>query len=1437
MRLKKLTVEGFKSFADRTEFTFDREVIGIVGPNGCGKSNIVDAIKWVLGERSSKSLRGTEMLDVIFAGSAGRKPAGLASVTLSFDNPSIVRSSLAAVGVPASVAAAAGLSAEGTAADRASEEGSNEASEYAENAEGSADPTQMPGMLAERAGERDPESVVEAKVRGKRGLPIDADVVEVERRLYRDGTSKYLINGRTARLKDIRELFLDTGIGADAYSIIEQGKVDAMLMASPQGRRTIFEEAAGIAKYKQRRIEAMRKLERATTNLKATREQLDSTERRLKIVRGQAAKARTFVQLDAELKAWRIALAFDQYDDLVSRLAGLTSRQEGLGNERTEAGEALAQAEGERQAVEVERHEREGAARTLEQERTGHEHARQQAAQKRTMLERASEDASRQAKIDAQRVHEIEERAQSLKLSLVDQSESIAGLSESLAEAERRLTTAGESKAAAMESLQEKRHLLSQKEQAAARIDRERAGLLASTLAEERRLESLREQAERSAAKASRVLEESATAKATQATTAESLATTKAQAQVLEDDVAELDASCGKLGSDRRSNAERIGAMEQELARQDSRRSTLEEMVQGRVGYAQAAREVLERRDRGEGFARVLGSLADLIETRPEVDSEAAAAFEAALGTDLEAMVVGSLDELPTSAELAGLPGRVTFLPLVGIDAPTRKGVPSLLGDSFGSAFGSNLGDVRARLVSLRSLVRARAQVEAQGATASRDSAVSQRVEDVLDRLLSRVYLVSDLDAARLLAAGPLAGCAFVTRAGIVLDSTGRVHAGPAGSGEESGGGGLLRRRVELERLTTSTAQRASELATARDELRGIDAEASRLSVLAGEKRQALAKLQRSAIGEQARVERLEAEVARLTREHTNLAQEANQARERMAGVERERAELVERAERLRRLHEEEAGTAKELADAVRSLQLRAEAAQEQWAMGRVEVSRFGEQLSAARREIARAEAMLHESERQGREVRDHVSRNEARVREVAGGIEEAGRIAEESALLAAAAAEKLILARAIATETAARSTRLGEALLAMRARFQTLERDWHSIEVSRRELEVRREQLEERTQEDLGFEIAREHVEYVEMMKDGQVARIDPPEAARTIDVLRDQIRKLGSVNLEALEEEGKLAEQNDDLIKQVKDLEDATEQLTELITKLNQVSRERFGEVFERIKDNFGSPDGMFRRLFGGGRAEVRLMPLMREVEQADGTISKVETDETDLLESGIEVIAKPPGKEPRSISQLSGGEKTLTAVALLLSIFRSKPSCFCVLDEVDAALDEANVGRYNSVLRQFTDMSHFIVITHNKRTMQAADMLYGVTMQERGVSTRVSVTFEQVGSDGAIKVRTHEERPASSVGVEVATPRRRRGKYVPTDEAEGKLAFDDRAGERQQAGTALVGMAHAGMAHTGTVQSVAPAKGSIAASLAQMRAESSRETISQAAATDGE
>jgi len=1289
MRLRKLTLTGFKSFADKTEFTFNDAVTGIVGPNGCGKSNVVDAIKWVLGERSSKSLRGTEMIDVIFAGSASRKPLGMAGVSLTFDNPVI------------------------EARDQAHRHTGTQTEHR--NGEGDDSAAESRPELTENGADTG------APARARRALPVDSDTVEIERRLYRDGESEYLINGRIARLKDIREMFLDTGVGADAYSIIEQGKVDAMLLASPQERRIIFEEAAGIAKYKQRRVEAQRKLERTETNLRTVREELESTERRLRLVRGQAAKARRFVELDTELKAWRLALAFEQYDELEQRLGGLTSRQTLLDDERTQSGRLLSELEQSKQEQELSRQELSAQVQQVEQQRLSAGHEEQQATQRRAMLERSAEEAQRQAATDRQRLGELEARRLSTDSAIEEQRSSLGGLTELLGESERRLAASQSQRAEVLELLNDSRAAAVQRLNAAQRIERERIQLLATVSGEAKRADGLREQGDRLAQKLARLDEDAGTVAASIEHAARQAASAQAASAEVESLLTELESQVGRLSADRRERAERVGQMEQELARLDSRRAVLDEMVTTRAGFGEAEREVLARRARGEGFAGVIAPLADLIETRPDVDSDAAAAVEAALGGDLQGLVVESVVSLPARSELNGLAGRVTFLPMAGVSGGGEVPTPNTLANLDGLA----KDDGAARVVSLRSLVKARG-----------GDGADPRLMDLLDRLLGRTFLVSDLDAAMLLSAGPLAGmrARFVTRDGALLDGDGRVQAGTPGGGEESLG--LLRRRAELETLTAQVGELASTLSVARAELQAVDAETSGLAARIGETRALLTQRQRAALSEHNALDRLTSERARAERERSGVEQELVQLRDRLAKLEADRVSLQERADRLGRLHDEESQAASGLEQEVRSIQARADSALEQMSSAKVEVGRLSEQLGSARRELARLELSRDEAARQSRDLAAQLQRLDERAKEHRAGIDQAIESGTAAGQRAAALGAQLEALRQTLGEAERACAELGEQVHAARQRFGVVERDWHSLEVSKREVEVKRENLEQRMLEEIGIDLTQEYPEYRGMMADGAVARIDTSEAARNIDVLRDGVKKLGSVNMDALHEETTLAAQNDDLVKQVADIDAARAQLVQLIEELNAVSKTRFGEVFEKIRDNFGGERGMFRRLFGGGRAEVRLMPLIKEVEGPDGTIQKVETDETDLLESGVEVIAKPPGKEPRSISQLSGGEKTLTAVALLMSIFRSKPSCFCVLDEVDAALDEGNVTRFTQAVRDFTDLSHFIVITHNKRTMQSADRLYGVTMQERGVSTRVSVRFDEVGKDGEIQ-----------------------------------------------------------------------------------------------------
>lgn len=1314
LKLARLTVAGFKSFADRTTFTFDDPITGIVGPNGCGKSNVVDAIKWVLGERSSKSLRGKEMIDVIFAGSAARRPGGMASVTLTFENPVIESLELDALSAEADEAigepedAAEPAASEADPAPATPENAETEPTGDAEDPDAEAPRSLLTAAEAEHAaeeGESEAAAILAQRGRIRRPLPVDTDVVEVERRLYRDGKSQYLINGKLARLKDIRDLFLDTGIGADAYSIIEQGKVDRMLLASPTERRAIFEEAAGIAKYRQRRVEAERKLEKTEQNLAVTREQLDSTERRLRMVKGQAAKARRFRELDDEYTALRLALAFDQYDDVRRRLDGLTSRLANLDAAKREVEAALREAEDDRLSLESERHAAAGALRAIEDRIASARHKADSARQRAEFTRRSIEEASRIVETESARLEAAETRRAGLERALAEHRQRADELEQRVRELESAQGSANDERAEAGRAAAELRRSLEQTRGQVAAMEREHAAMLVRAQSDARRAEALQEQIAALDARIGSLVGDRDKLAGRVETLRERIGEAEARRASLR---AEADAVRGRLeslGADRAARAETVGALDEQRVRLDARRAALDEMVRSHEGLGDAARAVLHARDAGTGFQGVVAPLADLITVEPEH----ADAVESALGPALGALVVRSLADVPPAEELAGLPGRVTFLML----------------EPFGPA--SAVVDLSAMEAALSGRVRS-----ARSLVGAEDPGVAA----LLDRLLGATVLVEDVDAALLMAAGPMRGVAgrFVTRSGAVLEPDGRIAAGPRGVSDAAG---VLARRAELTAIDDELSRVNEQLDAARAALQAVDAEASEVGRERAALAEAISEADREAIGLRHELDKAESDAGRLDREAESGRADRARLQERLGETERERAGAEERAASLERLLAEQRERLAAIDADLRAAEAAHADASERAAAARAEVSAAHERARAARREAGSTETAAEEARRAAEQARTHIERARATLGSHTESLAEAETLAQEAAAEADRCAAEADAQREVVRDAEERLRAAGQAVAAARQRAELVQRDWHAIETSRRELEVKREHAEDRAQEELGLNLAGDYFEYRALMADGTVVRIDAAACSARANVLRDEIKKLGPVNIGSIEEEAQLAERNEDLVAQVKDIDEARIRLATLIERLNIASRERFGEVFERIRHEFGGQGGMFRKLFGGGKAEVRLMPLVKEV---DG--QKIVTDEIDLLESGVEVIAKPPGKEPRSISQLSGGEKTMTAVALLLAIFRSKPSCFCILDEVDAALDEANVGRFCATVKEFTDFSRFIVITHNKRTMQSVDRLYGVTMQERGVSKRVSVRFDQVGADGQISASAEAE-----------------------------------------------------------------------------------------------
>ncbi len=1430
MRLAKLTLNGFKSFADATEFRFDDPITAIVGPNGCGKSNVVDAIKWVLGERSSKSLRGKEMTDVIFAGSASRKPMGMASVVLSFENPEVEARHRVAEAFKNDEAN--GGSPDGRVA---SDFGSHPSAPAAPAA--FAAPNSVPSNEAAESGETG-EAVAILSRTINRALPFDADTVDVERRLYRDGTSQYLINGKRCRLRDIVELFMDTGIGADAYSIIEQGKVDAMLLASPQERRTIFEEAAGIAKYKARKIESQRKLERTEQNLTLSREQLASTERRLRIVKGQAAKARVYKGLESEYRALRQVTALDHYDDLLSRLEGLTHQLSGLDTDRRAVAEQLAGLERDKQEAELTRGELLSGQRRAEGALQTAWHAKASSEQKIELTRSAMEDARRQLAEDQKQLEFVATWLDETEASVVEHRQRAEALRRDLDAAEQGLQGMGDARATAQTSLNEHRSEQARERAAATGIDRERAGLLAAVESDRRRASQMRESLSRLAAKASGNKSDHQTLTAEFAGLETGVAEGRSAITRLEEQLGSVSGSAGRLAADRRELAERVGEHQAMVIRLDARRAMLREMHERHEGLGEAVRHVLDHRERGAGFASVIGVLADLI----EVDAEWAPIVEAALGENLQSLVIGSLVDLPSEEELRGLPGRAVFLPIDGVGAQVditeeaddsvredgaalHQDVPegeqedqnerdsqteaAVTHDAAMGFIGGGFGWMRR----VRDLVRGRrVSSELVDAHATPPS-LNGNVEVLLDRLLGQTLLVRDLDSAMLLKAalmvpqsettdsgrepgrepsltqapatreGASEGARFVTRDGRVLEADGRVVAGlvrGVSAIEEAGtttsrsasgdsavevavGQGLLARAAELDAVESRLARASDAHTQAQQVLEGVNSEAAAVSAREGDLRRDLSTAQRELVALESKLDRTKSDLARLDREQSGLSREIEDLTARCDRLDTEQSDVAERAESLRRLYEEHAAKAANLDAAIDAAQQAVESATERLTTARVETGRLGEQLTSAQREASRLETTLDEGKRRRGHLESQSHARQRTLEQHEAAIGQAQRDIERATAEAADAQEELGRVQNELEEASTRVVELSERVNISRVGVSAVERDWHSVEVAKRETEVKRENLEDRSTQDLALDLATEIIDYRTLIADEVVVRVDGDWAASEIELLRKQIKTLGNVNLDSIEEETLLESRNDELIRQVADIDAARHGLEELIAKLNVASEQRFKETFETIQGHFAGPEGMFRQLFGGGKAEVRLMPLIKEGPNGE----RIVTDQLDWLESGVEVIAKPPGKEPRSINQLSGGEKTMTAVALLLSIFRSKPSCFCVLDEVDAALDEANTERFCRVLNLFLDRSHFIVITHHKRTMGAADRLYGVTMQERGVSKRVTVKLDQVGDKGEIDRRAEDasgaprlesvrvERGAEQLGIAGAGP----------------------------------------------------------------------------------
>lgn len=1172
MKLKAVEMQGFKSFPDRTKLTFDDGITVIVGPNGSGKSNISDAIKWVFGEQSVKSLRGAKMEDVIFGGSASRKPTGFAWVSLFIDNTD-------------------------------------------------------------------------------RSIDIDTDEVVITRRLYRSGESEYRINNNPVRLKDINETFMDTGLGRDGYSVIEQGKIAEIVSAKSTQRREIFEEAAGISKFRYRKTEAERKLTQAEDNLIRLRDIMQELEDRVGPLKAQSEKAKQYVVLAEEKKSLEISLWLEQLAKLGRQMAELEDKTLLAANDRTTAQKRL---------EEIERETEEIQQKTQELN-LYIEHKRDRIREWETAISEAKVNAAvKQNTVthNEETIRELQDEWERSMLSAGELEEKLTGLREDCAllqkEAEETARRWEESQKALEAKRQEERRLATeqsalalQKQELQENIHRaELSAETAGTLAEETvdRLEALRGQAKNKDENLTRLREE--------------LAGHRAFAEELRERLESLQNSKNGYLFKLKSRSDKIAEVEsrqrnsEKLAGEKLQRAqVLTDLEKNYESFNNSVKFVMKQA--GAGALRgVIGPVSALIRT----ENRYSTAVEIALGAAIQNIVVQ--DETAAKRAIALLKergaGRATFLPLTNIRAnPIRESDLAARGGYVGLA---------SELVQCEERYRA-----------------------VMDSLLGRTVVAEDIDAAAAIAKAYGYRYRAVTLDGQVVNAGGSLTGGSVNKNAS-----ILSRRGEIDALTAEAkkyAAQVEELETQLTELRR-EADTIRATVegIAAEEKTAREDL----ISAQTLVSRLTAsteEAEQLNeqalREYDELTARVEELRkQKLTGGELVK-KLTEEVARLNRMDVESTAahtalteTIEEAVRQVTDLQMEAITRRKDCEAAQSVIAQLENQQSGSEAALTELRQKQEQLQKENEAIRAEIEEITAGAAGGGSEIETLRRdIKEADGQKDTLEARRSILTResgdAITKREAAASelVRLQEKSEAMQEQQNGIStKMWEEYELTRSEAAETAIPLE------------------------------DVPAAQKRLTELRGRIRGLGAVNVAAIEEYEEVSGRYRFMKEQIDDAENAKKELTRLIAELSAKMSAIFTERFAGINRHFGE---IFRELFGGGHAELRL------------------TDATDPLETGIEIIVQPPGKIIKNLSALSGGEQAFVAICIYFAILRVNPAPFVLIDEIEAALDDVNVGKFAAYLHRMTDHTQFISITHRRGTMEQGDVLYGVTMEEEGIS----------------------------------------------------------------------------------------------------------------------
>lgn len=1173
MIISRLEIHGFKSFADKVSLDFQKGVTAVVGPNGCGKSNIVDAIRWVMGEQSAKTLRGKNMEDTIFGGSEFRKPLGMTEVSLFF-------------------------------------------------------------------------STQDGRVPVKY---LNFSEIQVTRRLYRDGESEYLLNGTPCRLLDIAELFMDTGAGAKAYSIIEQGKIGMILSSKPEERRLIIEEAAGVTKFKARKQVALKKIDVTKQNLLRIGDIVAEIRRQLNSLQRQAKKAEKFREYREELKEIELLFAVSGYQRLTSDKERIetetaTLRDRSVANAVEVEKSSLALDERKLLLLEEEKRlaEAQEESYRLKAEIAGCESrisfARKEQA---TLEERIARFSEELATIGGRSVEADEELR---KLAEMEESllAELAKEEEALASAGKHLELLTEEERVAASSLEERRRELFA-------IVAEIAQFNNQAAAASRRLEFLREQLERNRREGVGLQEKLHDAAAGAAELDAQHRSLTAQKLELDTQLAELRVRDTELRQNFDAVEHSFHAERDRLNKNASRLHSLQELEAQFAGYGRGVRSLCL----AEPFqGRLQGVIADILEVAEEYE----VALEAALADRLQYVICR--DEMDAKDAIAFL-------------RQTSGGRCSLIQQTL-PAF--RLPDTPAGAE--RFLDRITVPEENRG---------------MAETLLAHTFLTDTIESAlRLASANP--SLTFVTKEGDMVNGGGILHGGSMEAAQQ----GLIHKKRQIKQLSAlveSLTGRVAELESERERLR----EEVRVTEAAlKDARQELHRVDINLVNADKDLQRVREELQRIEERIALKELEDDQLREELQTLEAEigvsQSEQAHRESRRDAVEEDLAV----LRGALENRQREIGEAREDLTARKVRLASLREKRESGLRTVKRVE--------EG--IRDLHARRERLESELQNGVRE--RCASADSLVRGEAELRIVLEK---------QQQADESCVAMRAQYEQ-----GASLVQEREASLK---LLRGAGDRLSQELGEKSIKLTEVMmllrnleetvaekyrcaisdlvpRYGDLEYNEVENRARQAE-LANLIEGIGEVNLTAIEEYRQLEERFEFLSDQKADLEESLQGLQQAIQRINRTTRKRFLDTFILVNEKFQE---VFPRLFCGGRAELKL------------------TDEENLLETGIDIIIQPPGKKLQNINLLSGGEKALTAVALMFAIFLIKPAPFCLLDEVDAPLDEANIGRFNEMVREMSSFSQFIIITHSKASMSSADSLYGVTMEEPGVSKLVSV-----------------------------------------------------------------------------------------------------------------